>query len=248
MLEISLGPSGSTSPSTSPRQPSRTAAISSCVHYPAGHRANDGVQTRTVAASGEDPDPSHSASLQGEARFREVRTGYAPENISTPTCPIRPPARAGRTPSAGPTGRERRPSTRTHKLVNLAGIILPLVGLVIAIVVLWERMVGPTRARDPRRRPADRAGRATDPRLFTHRSFETYSRCSLRVRRPRRDGRRGRRRCLGLVPSEAPPFSDVEGGDPHSPHVGYGEGSRSRCTRALACPFRLAPLGRRSSR
>ena len=34
--------------------------------------------------------------------------------------------------------------TRTHKLVNLTGIILPFAGLVIAVVVLWERMVGPT--------------------------------------------------------------------------------------------------------
>ena len=34
--------------------------------------------------------------------------------------------------------------TRTHKLINVAGIVLPFVGLVVAIVVLWERMVGPT--------------------------------------------------------------------------------------------------------
>ena len=34
--------------------------------------------------------------------------------------------------------------TRTHKLINLAGIVLPFVGLVAAVVVLWERMVGPT--------------------------------------------------------------------------------------------------------
>ena len=37
--------------------------------------------------------------------------------------------------------------TRTHKLANLVGIGLPLVGLVLAIVLLWERMVGPTESR-----------------------------------------------------------------------------------------------------
>jgi stearoyl-CoA desaturase (delta-9 desaturase) len=33
--------------------------------------------------------------------------------------------------------------TRTHKLVNVAGVTLPLLGLVLAVILLWERMVGP---------------------------------------------------------------------------------------------------------
>src|SRR6202020_1884175 len=33
--------------------------------------------------------------------------------------------------------------SRTHKLVNLIGVPLPLIGLVVAIVLLWNRMIGP---------------------------------------------------------------------------------------------------------
>ncbi|MBV9536805.1 MAG: acyl-CoA desaturase, partial [Solirubrobacterales bacterium] len=33
--------------------------------------------------------------------------------------------------------------TRLHKLVNLIGVPLPLVGLVVAIVLLWNEAVGP---------------------------------------------------------------------------------------------------------
>src|SRR5207247_529812 len=33
--------------------------------------------------------------------------------------------------------------TRARKLANLAGTVLPLVGLVVAITLLWNRMVGP---------------------------------------------------------------------------------------------------------
>ena len=66
--------------------------------------------------------------------------------------------------------------TRTHKLVNLAGIILPVVGLVIAVVVLWERMVGPTElAILAVGYVLTGAGITVGyHRLFTHRSFETY--------------------------------------------------------------------------
>ena len=33
--------------------------------------------------------------------------------------------------------------TRTHKIANLIGVPLPLVGLVAAIVLLWNQAVGP---------------------------------------------------------------------------------------------------------
>ena len=115
--------------------------------------------------------------------------------------------------------------TRTHKLINLAGIILPFVGLVAAIVLFWDRMVGPT----------ELAILAVGylltgvgitvgyHRLFTHRSFETYRpvRYAFAV--------------LGQMAVEGDvlawvsdhrkhhQFSDQEG-DPHSPHAGYGGG------------------------
>jgi stearoyl-CoA desaturase (delta-9 desaturase) len=33
--------------------------------------------------------------------------------------------------------------TRAHKIVNLIGVPLPLVGLIVAVVLLWNRMIGP---------------------------------------------------------------------------------------------------------
>ena len=115
--------------------------------------------------------------------------------------------------------------SRTHKLINLAGIVLPFIGLVAAIVLLWDRMVGPT----------ELAILAVGylltgvgitvgyHRLFTHRSFETYRpvRYTFAV--------------LGQMAVEGDvlawvsdhrkhhQFSDQEG-DPHSPHAGYGGG------------------------
>jgi stearoyl-CoA desaturase (delta-9 desaturase) len=67
--------------------------------------------------------------------------------------------------------------TRTHKALNLAGVLLPFVGLVAAVVVLWgTELVGWTDL-------AILAGMYTVTclgvtlgfhRLFTHRSYATY--------------------------------------------------------------------------
>jgi stearoyl-CoA desaturase (Delta-9 desaturase) len=115
--------------------------------------------------------------------------------------------------------------TRKHKLVNLTGIVMPFVGLLIAVVILWERMVGPTEL------AILAVGYVLTGvgitvgyhRLFTHRSFETYR------------GVRYTFAVLGQMAVEGDvlawvsdhrkhhQFSDVEG-DPHSPHVGYGDG------------------------
>jgi len=66
--------------------------------------------------------------------------------------------------------------SRTRKLANLAGTILPLVGLVVAIALLWNPMVG-------LRELAILFGgyvlagvgiTVGYHRLFTHRSFQTY--------------------------------------------------------------------------
>jgi len=115
--------------------------------------------------------------------------------------------------------------SRTHKLINLAGIVLPFVGLIAAIVLLWDRMVGPTEL------AILTVGYLLTGvgitvgyhRLFTHRSFETYRpvRYTFAV--------------LGQMAVEGDvvawvsdhrkhhQFSDQEG-DPHSPHAGYGDG------------------------
>ncbi len=115
--------------------------------------------------------------------------------------------------------------TRTHKLVNLTGIVLPFVGLAVAIGYLWNSMVGPTEL------AILAVGYVLTGvgitvgyhRLFTHRSFETYRpvRYAFAV--------------LGQMAVEGDvvtwvadhrkhhQFSDQEG-DPHSPHAGYEDG------------------------
>jgi stearoyl-CoA desaturase (delta-9 desaturase) len=114
--------------------------------------------------------------------------------------------------------------TRTHKLINLAGITLPLLGLAVAVWLLWGRMVGPTEL------TILGVGYLLTGvgitvgfhRLFTHRAFETYRpvRYAFAV--------------LGQMAVEGDlmawvadhrkhhQFSDREG-DPHSPHAGFGD-------------------------
>jgi stearoyl-CoA desaturase (delta-9 desaturase) len=115
--------------------------------------------------------------------------------------------------------------SRTHKIVNLIGIVAPLVGLIAAIGLLWHRMVGPTQL------VMLAVGYVLTGlgitvgfhRLFTHRSFQTYPvvRYAFAV--------------LGQLAIEGTvitwvadhrkhhQFSDHEG-DPHSPHAGFGGG------------------------
>ena len=124
--------------------------------------------------------------------------------------------------------------TRTHKAINLAGIALPFVGLVAAIVLLWDRMVGPT----------ELAILAVGylltgvgitvgyHRLFTHRSFETSRPVALHVRRAGADGGRGRRARLGLRPSQAPPVLR-SGGRPAQPARGLRRAASSDALRGL---------------
>ncbi|MDP9491161.1 MAG: acyl-CoA desaturase, partial [Actinomycetota bacterium] len=109
--------------------------------------------------------------------------------------------------------------TTTHKVANLIGIGLPVVGLVLAIVLLWDRMVGPTEI------AIMVVGYLLTGfgitvgyhRLFTHRSFETYKPVRYVFA------------LLGQMAVEGDvvawvadhrkhhQFSDQEG-DPHSPH------------------------------
>ena len=115
--------------------------------------------------------------------------------------------------------------TRTHKLVNLAGIVLPFLGLLVAIVVLWERMVGPTEL------AILAVGYVLTGvgitvgyhRLFTHRSFETYR--GVRYTFAVLGGMAVEGDVLAWVSDHRKhhQFSDQEG-DPHSPHVGFGDG------------------------
>ena len=121
-----------------------------------------------------------------------------------------------------------RPGTRVGRArlaANLAGTLLPVVGLVIAIGLLWDRMVG------PRELTILFVGYVLAGigitvgyhRLFTHRSFETYRalRYAFAIL--------GQLAVEGTVVSwvanhrKHHQFSDRPG-DPHSPHADYGDG------------------------
>ena len=135
--------------------------------------------------------------------------------------------------------------SRTHKLINLAGIILPFVGLVAAIVFLWDRMVGPTEGFAILAVGYLLTGVGITVgyhRLFTHRSFETYRpvRYTFAV--------------LGQMAVEGDvlawvsdhrkhhQFSD-QVGDPHSPRARLRRRRPRGAQGSLACPHRLALLG-----
>jgi stearoyl-CoA desaturase (delta-9 desaturase) len=115
--------------------------------------------------------------------------------------------------------------TRTHKLLNLTAVVLPFVALLAAVLTLWNSyvtwadlgiMVGMYLV--------TAIGITVGyHRLFTHRAFETSRPLKVTFA------------VLGSMAVEGPligwvadhrkhhAFSDQEG-DPHSPHVGHGDG------------------------
>ena len=117
--------------------------------------------------------------------------------------------------------------TRAQRTVNLIGVVVPFVGVVVAIVLLWNRAVG----------PADLAILAVMylvtglgvtvgyHRLLTHRAFQTYPLVerafavlgSLSVQGSVLDWVADHRKHHAHADKE---------GDPHSPHVGHGSGLR----------------------
>ena len=115
--------------------------------------------------------------------------------------------------------------TRAHKLSNLIGAIVPFLAFIAAIVLLWNTYVG----------WADLAVLAIMyvvaglgvtvgyHRLLTHRSFQTYKPVEYLFA------------TLGSMAMQGPVIAWVadhrkhhahtdEEGDPHSPHVGHGDG------------------------
>jgi stearoyl-CoA desaturase (delta-9 desaturase) len=117
------------------------------------------------------------------------------------------------------------PMSLAHKLINLAGIVLPLVGVTLAIALLWDRFVGPVEL------SILAVGYVLTGlgitvgfhRLFTHRSFETsktlrYVFATLGQMAVEGD-------VLAWVADHRKhhQFSDREG-DPHSPHAGFEDG------------------------
>ncbi len=107
--------------------------------------------------------------------------------------------------------------SRTARNVNLAGVIVPFVAFLGALVLLWNRAVG----------PLDLGILAVMyllsgigvtvgfHRLLTHRAFETHRPLKYVFA------------VLGSLSVQGPviTYTDEEG-DPHSPHVGHGSGLR----------------------
>jgi len=115
--------------------------------------------------------------------------------------------------------------SRTHKLINLLGVSLPVAGLAIAIVLLWGRGVGVTAI------AILVVGYLLTGigitvgyhRLFTHRSFETYPAVRYALALLGQMGVEGDVVTWVADHRKHHQFSDREG-DPHSPHAEFGDG------------------------
>jgi stearoyl-CoA desaturase (delta-9 desaturase) len=116
--------------------------------------------------------------------------------------------------------------TRTHKLINLAGIGLPVAGLAVAVVLLWNHGVGLTAL------AILAVGYVLTGlgvtvgyhRLFTHRAFETFSAVRYVFAVLGQMGVEGDVVTWVADHRKHHQFSD-RAGDPHSPHADFGDGA-----------------------
>jgi stearoyl-CoA desaturase (Delta-9 desaturase) len=117
--------------------------------------------------------------------------------------------------------------TRTERIVNLIGVVVPFLGLIAAIVMLWNRAVD----------WADLAILAVGylvlgfgvtvgyHRLLTHRAFQTYPAIQYTFAVLGSMALQGS--VLDWVADHRKHHAHAdEEGDPHSPHVGHGSGLR----------------------
>ncbi len=115
---------------------------------------------------------------------------------------------------------------RTHKLVNLAGIGLPVVGLAVAVALLWNHGVGVTAL------AILAVGYVLTGlgvtvgyhRLFTHRAFETFPAIRYLFAVLGQMGVEGDVVTWVADHRKHHQFSDRTG-DPHSPHADFGDGA-----------------------
>jgi stearoyl-CoA desaturase (Delta-9 desaturase) len=115
--------------------------------------------------------------------------------------------------------------TRLERNINLAAVVIPFLGFIAALVLLWNQAVGWTDLAILAGTYVVTAGGVTIGyhRLLTHRSFATYKPIeyllavlgSMAVQGPVADWVADHRRHHANADEE---------GDPHSPHVGHGSG------------------------
>ena len=114
--------------------------------------------------------------------------------------------------------------SRGHKIINLVGVPLPLIGLVVAIVLLWNKAVGPTQLIVMGVLYVITALGITlgYHRLFTHRSFETSAPVRGLIAVAGTMAMQGSVITWVADHRKHHAFTDQDG-DPHSPH-GFGPG------------------------
>ena len=138
--------------------------------------------------------------------------------------------------------------TRAERTANLIGVVVPFLGLLAAVVLLWNNWVDWT----------DLAIMAVTyllfgfgvtvgyHRLLTHRAFQTHKRSSTRSRSLGSMGLQGS--VLDWVADHRKHHAHTDQeGDPHSPHVGHG--ARPRAASGTRTPAGCSrPTARRTGR
>jgi stearoyl-CoA desaturase (Delta-9 desaturase) len=115
--------------------------------------------------------------------------------------------------------------TRTTKLVNLGAVVVPFIATLAAIVLFWNRVVSPTDLAILAVMYLATAGGITVGyhRLLTHRSFRTHKATEYLFAILGSMAVQGSVIAWVADHRKHHAHTDVEG-DPHSPHVGHGEG------------------------
>ena len=140
----------------------------------------------------------------------------------TSTCSSMTGATAERAPQRhqDPQSLERGGMTRAERIANLIGVVVPFLGLLAAVVLLWQSWVDATDLGDHGRDCTSLCGLGITVgyhRLLTHRAFQTHKPVEYALR-----GRSARWRCRARVLDwvadhrKHHAHTDQEG-DPHSP-------------------------------
>jgi stearoyl-CoA desaturase (delta-9 desaturase) len=116
--------------------------------------------------------------------------------------------------------------TRAHRNVNIAAVIVPFLAFIVAIPLLWNSLVGWTDlAILALLYPLAAIGVTVGfHRMLTHRAFETYRPIKYALAVLGSTGVQGDVISWVSDHRKHHAFTDEEG-DPHSPHVGHGEGA-----------------------
>jgi stearoyl-CoA desaturase (delta-9 desaturase) len=117
--------------------------------------------------------------------------------------------------------------SRAHRIANLAGVVLPFLGLLVAIVVFWNDAVSATDLAIMALMYAITGFGVTVGfhRLLTHRSFQTYKPLQYAFAISGSMSLQGSVIAWVADHRKHHAHTDREG-DPHSPHVGHGTGLR----------------------